>query len=116
MIASSGVTILVCGISGVGKTSLIQSSTKDFPNALRWRASDIIAQAREMSDPERLRLLPPLELLRSQELLVEGFRAHRELFPSELVILDAHSVIDTDEGFFQVPVEVVSRLSPSGIV
>ena len=113
---TNGVTILVFGISGVGKTSLIQSSVKDFPNALRWRASDIISQAREMSDPERLRLLPPAELMRSQELLVEGFRARRKLSPSELVILDAHSVIDTDGGFFEVPVEVVSQLAPAGIV
>jgi adenylate kinase len=113
---TNGVTILVFGISGVGKTSLIQSSVKDFPNALRWRASDIISQAREMSDPERLRLLPPAELMRSQELLVEGFRARRKLSPSELVILDAHSVIDTDEGFFEVPLAVVSELRPTGIV
>jgi adenylate kinase len=112
----SGITLLVCGISGVGKTSLIQSTTVRFPVALRWRASEIIGETRGTTDPERLRALRPKDLQRSQELLIQGFRARRGLFPDKLVILDAHSVIDTDDGFFEVPVDVVSRLRPAGII
>jgi adenylate kinase len=116
MSAWSGTTILVCGISGVGKTSLIQVALGKFLAAVTWRASEIIAEARSISDPERLRALPPEEIHRSQEFLVSGFEARRRAFSNEIVILDAHSVIDTDNGLFDVPVDVVKRLRPAGII
>jgi len=109
-------TILVCGISGVGKTRLLDDIVKLLPSALVWRASEIIAGARNILDPERLRTLPPTEILRSQALLIQGFEAQRRAFPLSLVLLDAHSVIDADTGFIEIPVEVVEHFSPSAIL
>jgi len=84
--------------------------------ALRWRASEIIAEARGTTDTDGLRVLPLFELRQSQEMLLAGFKARRERFPNELVLLDAHSVIDTDNEYFDVPVEVVAQLDPVGMI
>jgi len=109
-------TILVCGVSGVGKTRLLEDVIRFLPSAVIWRASGIIGAARNILDPETLRTLPPGEILRSQALLVQGFEAQRRASPRSLVLLDAHSIIDADAGFIEIPVEVAARFMPSGIL
>jgi adenylate kinase len=112
----TGCTIFVCGISGVGKTHLIRAVLGQLKDALTWRASEMIAEARQVFDPEQLRTLAPTELQQSQELLVAGFATRRRMFTNELVLLDAHSVIDTNEGLFDIPVVIVARLKTTGII
>lgn len=112
-------TILVCGVSGVGKTHLINRTLSHIPHAVALRASEIIGSVRQNDDAEALRRLPRDELERSQEMLVQGFRQYRETHPEVLVILDAHSVIDrgeTEPVLFDIPVHVIARLVPSGII
>jgi len=109
-------TIFICGISGVGKTKLIESVIDRFPSAVTWRASEIIGQARKVTDSETLRKLAPGEIQQSQELLLQGFLARRGALPDALVLLDAHSVIDTESGFIDIPVRVIAGLAPSGII
>lgn len=116
MIDRAAVTILVFGISGVGKTTLLESALQRFPAAHVWRASDIIGIARHEPDPEKLRTLPLDEIRLNQELLVRGFEARRREFAESLVLLDAHSVLDTEAGLIDIPVEVVSAFIPSGII
>lgn len=116
MSESGGRTVLVCGVSGVGKTHLIQSSLCQLPGALSWRASEMIGDARETADPERLRTLSMDEIRYSQELLVEGFKIRRRAHPGDLVLLDAHSVIDSDHGLVEIPADIVAHLELSGII
>src|SRR5580704_17600695 len=106
MSGSHGSTIMVCGIAGVGKTHLIHAALGRLPSGLTWRASEIIGEARKTRDPERLRALPADDIRRSQELLVDGFEARRRALPDNLVLLDAHSVIDSDDGLFEIPVDI----------
>jgi adenylate kinase len=113
---TSGPTIFVCGIAGVGKTYLVRAATSALPGAISWSAGEIIGQARRVADPETLRTLPADDLVGSQELLIGGFQARRREAPSPLVLLDAHSVIDTDRGLFEIPVDVIRRLAPSGLM
>lgn len=111
-----GYTILVCGVSGVGKTKLLNEVPRFLPSVAVWRASEIIGAARNILDPEVLRTLPTEEILQSQSLLVQGFEVQRREFPGLLVLLDAHSVIDSDSGFIEIPVDVAARFAPSGIL
>lgn len=113
---SRTVTVLVCGISGVGKTRLISKVLDRFPDALTWRAGEIVGDARKTFDAERLRTLPSSEIARSQELLVDGFARRAGLKAGHTVILDAHAVLDTDEGLYDIPVDVICRLAPSCLV
>jgi adenylate kinase len=111
-----GQTILVCGISGVGKTRLLDDVVKLLPSVVVWRASEIIGAARNILDPEALRTLPAGEILQSQVLLVQGFEVQRREFPDSLVLLDAHSVIDSDNGLIEIPIEVAAHFMPTGIL
>lgn len=116
---NSSATILVCGISGVGKTRLINRTLGRIPGAVVLRASEIIGLARQNNDPEFLRRLPRNELERSQELLVQGYRQYRETRSDDVVILDAHSVIDqgdSEPALFDVPVNFIAKLRPQGII
>ena len=110
------VTILVCGVSGVGKTALLTRVGDQMPQALVWRASELIGEARRTLDPEALRAMSAEEIQHSQDLLVHGICVRRASHPDRLVLLDAHSVIDSDAGLIDVPVEVIARLHPSGII
>jgi adenylate kinase len=111
-----GMTILVFGISGVGKTRLIALAKDRLAPVLTWRASEIIGEARQISKSEDLRCLPVNELQASQELLVSGFMLRRRANPNALVILDAHSVIDADTGLVEIAIDVVERLYPAGLI
>jgi adenylate kinase len=116
MKAWQGLTILVFGISGVGKTRLIQRTKDQLMPVFTWRASEIIGEARNISSGEDLRRLPVNEIQASQELLVRGFSVRRCANPHELVILDAHSVIDADGGLVDIAADVVARLYPAGLI
>jgi adenylate kinase len=109
-------TVIVCGVSGVGKTHLIRSVIEGLPDAVTWSASEIIGEARQNTDPEYLRSLPEDELARSQEMLVLGFSRRLQIIGSRLVLLDAHCVLDTDAGMFEISTEVMRRLSPQGFI
>jgi len=109
-------TVVVCGIAGVGKSSLISSALAQFPMATSWRASEIIGVARGIEDPEMLRALPANEILLNQELLVKGYRELRRTYPDVLVLLDAHSIVDSESGLIEIPSVVVGELGPVCII
>ena len=110
------VVIVVCGISGVGKSWRVAEAMTSLPRAVTWTASEIIGAERENHDTEYLRSLPTDEINRSQEMLVAGFERRLNAQDCDLVLLDAHSVIDSAAGFHDIPVDVFRRLKPSGFV
>src|SRR6185437_7215114 len=98
------------------KSSLISSALAQFPMATSWRASEIIGVARGIEDPEMLRALPANEILLNQELLVKGYRELRRTYPDVLVLLDAHSIVDSESGLIEIPSVVVGELGPVCII
>lgn len=108
--------VLVCGVSGVGKTRLIRSFLASGADAATLSAGAIIADARKIQDPEFLRRLPADELLQSQELLIAGFRKLRPSLSQRLLILDVHTLIDNGRELYVIPDAVFSALEPNGIV
>jgi adenylate kinase len=110
------VVIVVCGISGVGKTWRVADALRSLPHAVTWTASEIIGTERQNQDTEYLRSLPTDEINRSQEMLVAGFGRRLAAQDCDLVLLDAHSVIDSAAGLHDIPVDVFRRLTPRGFV
>src|ERR1700722_18055537 len=99
------VVIVVCGISGVGKAWRVAEAPRSLPRAVTWTASEIIGAERQNQDTEYLRSLPTNEINRSQEMLVVGFERRLNALDCDLVLLDAHSVIDSAAGLHDIPVD-----------
>lgn len=107
------VVAIVTGLSGVGKTWLLQRVMKTVPGQL-LSASRLIEQElnRSRSEPVRPDDLRTLDIATNQQALVTGFARTAEHY-QELVVLDAHVVIDTPKGLEFVPHHVFSGLTPS---
>ena len=108
--------VLICGVAGVGKTSLIRDFIARHQWATTLSAGSIIAEARQTSDPEVLRTLPSDELERNQRLLIEGFARILPTIDASLLLLDAHTVVDGANGLYLVPVHVFVKLQLDGII
>lgn len=108
--------IVACGLSGVGKTYLINTFLGANPHAARLSAGAIIAEARKITDPEFLRRLPVNELDRSQQLLIAGFPNMLSALNARLLLLDAHTVIDNSDELYVVTDAVFAALAPDGII
>jgi adenylate kinase len=80
------------------------------------RASQVIGEARQNSDPTFLRRLSTNELSRSQELLVTGLSQLWTKYTDSSIILDAHAIIDGDSQAFEVPRSVFVKLAPKVII
>lgn len=116
MSANRPKTIVVCGIAGVGKTYLTTRAASLLPASVLWQASAIIKEARKVADPEVLRRLGADQMQQSQKLLVAGFETKCAESNSEIILLDAHSVIDTDSGLFEVGTDIMRQLRPLAFV
>jgi len=109
-------TILVFGISGVGKSWLCRQATQAL--AVRHISGSQLIQAekeRVMSQIVTADALRTDSVVANQQLLLEGFRNYR-LQDNKSIIFDGHNVIDTDNGLIEVPYEVISGLEPAAIV
>lgn len=107
------VVAIISGLSGVGKTWLLQ-------RAMRTTAGQLLSASRLIrQELNRLYLEPiehddlrKLDITANQKALVAGFA--QTVDPDvDLVVLDAHVVIDTPKGLEFVPREVFAALTPS---
>jgi len=104
---------VLVGLSGVGKSYLIKQLTAKESHYVHFSAGELIRKRRSNIDHDELRLLPDDEILRNQYLLIDQFQQELSAVQDSVVVLfDAHMIIDTDSGFFEVPFDIFSRLSP----
>ena len=108
----------VFGVSGVGKTFLISGFVRDNPEFIHVQASSLIKTALKNSKltSENLRSLNPSGILENQGLLAAAFATTRENYPDKFVLLDAHSVIDSDNGLIHVSCNDIAGLRLSHLV
>jgi adenylate kinase len=109
-------TILVLGLSGVGKSSLIRRAA-ETRIVLYLTASDLIktglARRAEQATSEELRKGAVLD---NQQVLSEEFRLAVSRTDRELVIFDGHNVIDTPTRLLEIPSGVLSQLGPDVVI
>lgn len=102
-------TILVTGISGIGKTTFINSLGHNGSIQFLSAGSLIKAERERLKDEIHRDMLRFADIGENQKLLIEGFRRTKD-HTASLVLLDGHTVIDTQDGLVQIPTEVFSAL------
>lgn len=104
--------VALIGISGVGKTTLL-TKTRTGLSFEHLQASELIREEREYQGKSAASdsAMQNASLDENQLLLIEGFR--RMVPANGLVVLDAHSVVDTPDGLFEISSSVFERLEIS---
>lgn len=97
---------LVVGVSGVGKSYVIGRCAANA-GFIHIQASDVLRQAKadllaRTVDREELR---KGQVLDNQTLLIEAFGKLRAQ-ENRPIVFDAHNIIDTDNGYVEIPLEV----------
>ncbi|RLT87429.1 MULTISPECIES: ATP-binding protein [unclassified Ketobacter] len=109
--------VVVAGLSGVGKSHLINELKKSDSQFVHFSAGSLIKKGRNLSDRDELRLLGENEILQNQYLLVDQLKEELEsLSDRNIVLFDAHMVIDSDESILEIPFEIFERLNPSRLI
>lgn len=108
-------TILVFGVSGVGKTSSCEDYVRRHPDWLYLRASALLALATGEA-PETLRTDTAGSIKSNQSLLGNALRAARAQQPGRSVLLDAHAIIDNDKALVEVPLDAVADLGADAMI
>jgi adenylate kinase len=109
-------TIVVFGISGVGKSHTISEfvGSKSFVHIQAsglLRSAKLAVEGRDVTAEE----LRTDDIHYNQTLLISSFEEARS---RELrnIIFDGHNLIDNGDRLIEIPAEVVDRLRPAGII
>lgn len=108
-------TIALTGVSGVGKSTLARTLSKAMPLE-HLQASDLIREGRnatgDVVTQDQLRLI---DLDENQRFLISGFRL-ATASKSGLIIFDAHTVIETGDGFVRVDAAVFGTIGINAMI
>ena len=108
-------TILVFGVSGVGKSWLCRQAS-EVMGARHISGSELIRVGKERVTAQSVSQdsLRTDQVIDNQTLLLDGYRAFRSQSQG-LILFDGHNVIDTDAGLVRIPPEVILALEPAAI-
>lgn len=99
----------VFGVSGVGKTTLISEVVRREPGWHRTSAGSLIQLSHPDVERDSFRRHARNQILVNQEAIVRGLSDLRSLGDAEVVLLDGHLLIDSDQGPVEIPLDVVRR-------
>lgn len=106
----------IFGVSGVGKTTMINAVLATEPHWLRISGGTLIQEKSGTRDRDALRALPGGVILENQMAIVRGVERVRESANAQLILFDGHLVVDNILDIVQVPFEIVRGLGLAGIV
>ena len=112
--------IILVGIPGVGKTTLLKTMVEILKNykknvSVIYYGSLMFDVAKEngLTDRDQLRKLSVFEQQRLQKLAAEQISGHEE----EVVIIDTHAFINSPEGYYPgLPEHVLKIIKPTNFV
>ena len=108
------ILIFVIGLSGVGKTSMIQRFVEENPDYLHLEASKLIKQATGIHTLEQIRLLPRNKIIKNQDVLTKELSKYKNLF--DRIILDGHLLINNNQELIPIPLDTIREISPNSMI
>jgi len=109
-----GQFVCVFGISGVGKSTLIEQFVRHHADWRSLAAGELLARAVQRH-PEHLRTSSPDVIEANQYALAELIQDIRARKLTTNWLLDAHSLIDNGTELVPVPTAAISRLEPTAL-
>jgi len=106
----------VFGISGVGKTTLVERVVAGRVGWARVSAGSFVQDIRPGLTRDALRASAGEEFHENQMAIVEGLHRLRAGLNVEVLLFDGHLVIDNGWDLVEVPLDVVRRLELSAVV
>lgn len=107
--------VLVAGLSGVGKSYVIEHLRSTSDRFLHFSAGSLIQKKRLDMERDELRLFDNEGILQNQYMLVEQFAEEVDRASSssnKTILFDAHMLIDTDQDIVVVPFDVFEKINP----
>ena len=108
--------ILVFGLPGAGKSTIINEVVRSNPLLIRLSGGSLIGKDLTEAERDHLRKLGANEILKNQELLVLGFLKAVAENLGKTIIFDGHCIVKDGENLVEVPTDIIARLTPSLIV
>lgn len=109
-------TILVFGLPGAGKTTLINEVLNVKENYVRLSGGSLIQGNLSEEERDQLRKTSKDGVLDNQEILVMNFIKAKQSFLNKTVIFDGHCVVKNEEQIVEIPLDVIKRLEPDLIL
>lgn len=108
--------ILVVGLSGVGKTTMIKAFVNKNEGYVFVTASSLLAQKTKTEDTDALRRGSTDNIVHNQQHIVRAFAEYRAANVKSNIIIDGHVIIDNDQGIVEVPYHVIAALNPDKVI
>jgi adenylate kinase len=105
--------IAVLGISGVGKSNLVEKAAQQR-NLLHLKASDLI-KAR-LAWPQSSEQLRQGTVLDNQAHMLAEFADRIAATDHNIIVFDGHGLIDSPGGLVEIPLSVFRAIQPNAIV
>lgn len=108
--------VLVFGVPGVGKTTLITEALNELFSYKRLSGGSLINAELSESERDQLRKMSSSDILFNQKVLVHNFKKYRARNPSDNILFDGHCAVKHEEGILDIPVEIIEALEPDKIL
>lgn len=108
--------ILVFGLPGAGKTTLIKGITDSSDLYHRLSGGSLINAELPQEDRDKLRKLGENQILINQEKLILNFQSKLKQLRGKKIIFDGHCVVKDSDQIVEIPVTVIQRLTPDLII
>lgn len=109
--------IVIAGLSGVGKTYLIEKLMGTSDTFIHFSAGSLIKKRLAFIDRDKLRSLSSNEVLRNQYVLIEQLKEEMlSVLATQTILFDAHMIIDTESEVVPIPFDIFEQLNPSKII
>ncbi len=108
--------VLVVGLPGVGKTTLVRSFTSNNPAWVRTSGGDLIQQNLLESERDSLRSHSGDEVYQNQLIILKNFE---KLLAKEQrnIVFDGHCLVKTLTGeYYPIPTEIIEGIGPGRII
>lgn len=108
--------ILVFGLSGVGKSTLIHEFLENRNDFIRVSGGSLIDCNKKTEHRDELRTLAPCEILENQKQLIKNFSSIKKELCNKHIVFDGHCIIKNGASITEVPVDIIKNLFPNIII